>query len=62
MLDFKIGSDVEDIVLLCFSVVIWDLEAKAAVCGSPAAMTSAGKVHCLAFSNFRDDLIITGGE
>jgi WD40 repeat protein len=44
------------------SVVIWDLEKKEAVCGSQAAMQSAGPVYALAFCNTRDDLFVTGGN
>lgn len=44
------------------SVVIWDLEKKEAVCGSQAAMQSAGPVYALAFCNTRDDLFVTGGK
>jgi hypothetical protein len=43
-------------------VVIWDLEKKEAVCGSQAAMQSAGPVYALAFCNTRDDLFVTGGN
>ena len=44
------------------SVVIWDLEKKEAVCGSQAAMQSAGPVYALAFCNNRDNLFVTGGK
>ena len=47
--------------ILC-SVVIWDVGAKEAVCGSQAAMQSAGPVYALAFSKQRDDMFVTGGE
>lgn len=47
---------------LLISVVIWDLEKKEAVCGSQAAMQSAGPVYALAFGNTRDDLFVTGGK
>ena len=48
-------------VCLC-SVVIWDIAQKEAVCGSQAAMQSAGPVYTLAFSKTRDDILVTGGE
>lgn len=44
------------------SVVIWDLDKKEAVCGSQAAMQSAGPVYALAYCNTRDDLFVTGGK
>lgn len=44
------------------SVVIWNLETKDALCGSPAAMQSVGPAYCLAFANSRDDLFVTGGK
>jgi WD40 repeat protein len=44
------------------SVAIWDLAKKEAVCGSPAAMKSAGCVFAVAFANQRDDIFVTGGE
>ena len=47
---------------LCRSVVIWDIAGKEAVCGSQAAMTSAGPVYALTFCRNRDDIFITGGE
>lgn len=49
-------------VHLLFSVVIWDLEKKEPVCGSQAAMQSAGPVYALAFCNTRDDRFVTGGK
>ena len=44
------------------SVVIWNLETREALCGSPAATQSVGQVYCLAFANSRDDLFVTGGK
>ena len=44
------------------SVVIWDIAKKEAVCGSQAAMQSAGTVYALAFCSCRDDVFVTGGE
>lgn len=44
------------------SVVIWDVAQKEALCGSQAAMQSAGPVYTLAFSRTRDDILVTGGE
>ena len=45
-----------------YSVVIWDVAQKEALCGSQAAMQSAGPVYTLAFSRTRDDILVTGGE
>ena len=45
-----------------FSVVIWDIAGKEAICGSQAAMQSAGPVYALAFCKCSDDLLVTGGE
>lgn len=42
--------------------MIWDLDKKEAVCGSQAAMQSAGPVYALAFCKTRDDLFVTGGK
>ncbi|XP_075256467.1 cilia- and flagella-associated protein 52-like [Convolutriloba macropyga] len=44
------------------SVVVWDLETKEAICGSAAALASAGLVTCLKYSNKDDDTFITGGD
>ena len=48
--------------LVHYSVVIWDIAAKEAICGSQAAMQSAGPVYALAFCRCSDDLLVTGGE
>ena len=45
-----------------YSVVIWDIERKEALCGHQAAIQSAGAVSALAFSNSDDSLFATGGE
>ncbi|EDO48010.1 predicted protein [Nematostella vectensis] len=44
------------------SVVVWDLQAGEAVCGSPAAVPSAGTTNAVAFANHNDNLFITGGN
>lgn len=54
--------DVRNTVIAVCSVVIWDVERKEAVCGSQAAMQSAGPVYALAFCHQRDDIFVTGGE
>ncbi|XP_039271314.2 cilia- and flagella-associated protein 52-like [Styela clava] len=44
------------------SVVVWNLETKDAVCGSPAAVQSAGTTYSVKYANCRDDLFVTGGD
>ncbi|XP_066926830.1 cilia- and flagella-associated protein 52-like [Clytia hemisphaerica] len=44
------------------SVVIWDLPRKEAVCGSPAAVPSAGTTYCVAFANNNNNIFVTGGN
>lgn len=45
-----------------YSVVIWDLGRKEAVCGAPAAVLSAGATYCVAFANNTNDVFVTGGK
>lgn len=45
-----------------FSIVIWDIDKKCALCGHEAAMQSAGDVYTLAYSKHSDTLLATGGE
>lgn len=44
------------------SVVVWNLETKDAVCGSPAAVQSAGTTYSVRYANCSDDLFVTGGD
>lgn len=44
------------------NVVIWNIEEKKAICGSPAAVLSAGITNCVAFSNNSDEIFATGGD
>ncbi|XP_065065504.1 cilia- and flagella-associated protein 52-like [Rhopilema esculentum] len=44
------------------SVVVWDLKKKDAVCGSPAAVLSAGVTFCVAFANNSDNIFVSGGN
>ncbi|XP_065179655.1 cilia- and flagella-associated protein 52-like [Sycon ciliatum] len=44
------------------SVVVWDLEKKDAVCGSPAAMRSAGQARVVAYCCDDDERFLTGGD
>ena len=51
------------VLLFCVvSVVVWDLEKKDAVCGSPAAMRSAGQARVVAYCCDDDERFLTGGE
>lgn len=43
-------------------VVIWDVMRGKAICGSPAQVESAGNTLCVSFSNYRDDVFVTGGD
>ncbi len=47
---------------LTCSVVVWNLDKKDAICGSPAQVDSAGKANTVAFANNSDDIFVTGGE
>ncbi|KAJ3226356.1 Cilia- and flagella-associated protein 52 [Clydaea vesicula] len=44
------------------SVIVWDLEQGAAICGSPASKDSAGQTLTLAYLNNDDDTFVTGGN
>lgn len=44
------------------SVVVWNLQTKEAVCGSPAAVMSAGTTYTVKYANQSDDIFITGGD
>lgn len=44
------------------SIVLWDISAKEAICGSPAQAVTAGISLCCKFSNTSDFMFITGGE
>ncbi|KAK3728613.1 hypothetical protein QZH41_011696, partial [Actinostola sp. cb2023] len=43
-------------------VVLWDLQGKEAICGSSAAVPSAGITYAVAFANNDDKLFFTAGE
>lgn len=45
-----------------FSIVVWNVEKKEAVCGSPASPDRAG--HCLTISycNLSDDVFVSAGQ
>ena len=45
-----------------FSVVVWNIATKEAICGSPAQVMSAGKARTVAYSNSDDNVFVTGGE
>ncbi|XP_030842134.1 cilia- and flagella-associated protein 52 [Strongylocentrotus purpuratus] len=44
------------------AIVIWDVMKKEAVCGSEAAVKSAGTTYCVAAANQSDFLFFSGGE
>lgn len=44
------------------TVVVWSIASKAAICGSPAAVLSAGLTHAVCYSNLDDEVFITGGR
>lgn len=44
------------------SVVLWNISAKEAICGSPAQAVTAGVTLCGKFANTSDLLFMTGGE
>ncbi|KAI8512301.1 Cilia- and flagella-associated protein 52 [Branchiostoma belcheri] len=44
------------------SVVVWNIANKEAICGSPAAVSSAGITYCVKFANNNDNLFFTGGD
>ncbi|XP_033117800.1 cilia- and flagella-associated protein 52-like [Anneissia japonica] len=43
-------------------VVIWDVKTMTSICGSPAALKSAGMTYCVAYSNLNDNIFVTGGD
>ena len=44
------------------SVIIWDVEAGSAICGSPASQDSAGVARCIKYLNNNDESFVTGGN
>ncbi len=54
------------IFLVCLldgsSIVVWNIESKEAICGSPASAQSAG--HCLTieYTNLDDDIFVSAGK
>ena len=43
------------------SVIVWDLDKYAAICGSPASTDSSGVTLSLAYLNNNDHTFVTGG-
>lgn len=43
------------------SVIVWDMESYAAICGSPASSDSSGATLSLAYLNKSDTQFVTGG-
>uniref|UniRef100_A0A3B4AX48 Cilia- and flagella-associated protein 52 n=1 Tax=Periophthalmus magnuspinnatus TaxID=409849 RepID=A0A3B4AX48_9GOBI len=44
------------------SVVVWNIETKQAVCGSPASAQSAGHCYTVKFSNQSDNIFVSAGS
>ncbi|KNC98884.1 uncharacterized protein SPPG_05851 [Spizellomyces punctatus DAOM BR117] len=44
------------------SVIVWDLQKGAAICGAPASKDSTGAANCLAYLNQDDTSFVTGGN
>ncbi|EDV27747.1 Cilia- and flagella-associated protein 52 [Trichoplax sp. H2] len=44
------------------SVVVWDVASEQAICGSPAALQSAGVTYAIAYANNNDYKFVTGGN
>lgn len=44
------------------SLVVWNLDKKEALCGSPAQTQSSGVSECVAYSNNDDRLLFSGGD
>lgn len=45
-----------------YSVVVWNIETKQAICGSPAQVKSAGCTYTVAYANCNDYIFATGGK
>ncbi|XP_062852619.1 cilia- and flagella-associated protein 52 [Trichomycterus rosablanca] len=44
------------------SIVLWNVEKKEAICGSPASAQSAGHCHTISYSNQSDQVFISAGN
>ena len=44
------------------SVVVWNVNTKESICGSPAQHKSAGITYCLAASRSNDNIFFTAGK
>ncbi|VUZ43258.1 unnamed protein product [Hymenolepis diminuta] len=44
------------------SVILWSINNKAAICGSPAQFNNAGITRCIAYSNNNENMFFTGGD
>lgn len=49
-------------ILFPDSLVIWSVQKKEAICGSPASARSAGNPTTLVFSMLRDEMVISAGK
>lgn len=43
-------------------MVVWSVQKKEAICGSPASARSAGNPTTLVYSNLRDEMFISAGK
>ncbi|XP_061088877.1 cilia- and flagella-associated protein 52 [Conger conger] len=44
------------------SIVVWNIETKEAICGSPASAHSAGHCHTIQYSNQSDNIFVSAGN
>ncbi|KAJ8363474.1 hypothetical protein SKAU_G00123050 [Synaphobranchus kaupii] len=44
------------------SIVVWNIETREAICGSPASAQSAGHCHTIQFSNQSDNIFVSAGN
>lgn len=48
---------------VCFySIVVWNIETKQAICGSPASAHSTGHCLTLQYSNTNDNVFVSAGR
>ena len=47
---------------ILYSIAVWDIASEQAICGSPAALQSAGVTYAIAYANHNDYKFVTGGK
>jgi len=49
---------------LCFgfSIVVWNIESKEAICGSPASAQNSGHCFAIEFTNLNDEVFVSAGR